>query len=326
MKAPVQTQAKMKPALLTAPTSALSGLLQCKRACGDVPGVPRECIECHSRPLQWSPMGQTVQASISSWARDVPTTPSQQPASTTSEQDIPSFMHNFSSVPIHSSNRAKRFFLRQGSRSVPTANATTADDLDFLRAHACYLHPNPANPLRHEFTDQERRLAIFGLGRARYIVPRALIVLGHRDSYHLRMAERTFGSPLTFETLERNTRRIMNALNNLRIGQNVFAATCDDEYCNTGRRNYVAYALDDLSGVVLCPFFFTLPPLGLAITFMHEAGHLARIDVHWAPGTERYCTDDCVIDFTNICPLVGENLLENVDAWARFLYVLSVSG
>ncbi len=45
---------------------------------------------------------------------------------------------------------------------------------------------------------------------------------------------------------------------------------------------------------------------------------MAGIDVNWTPGNERYCRGDDVIECDNICPLSGENLLENVDAWLDF--------
>ena len=161
---------------------------------------------------------------------------------------------------------------------------------------------------------------------ARSIATRAFVNLGHHDPYHLRMAERAFGRPVTLDVLDQHTSRIRSVLDNLTIDQNLLAATCDDPDCNTGSNNAVAVTLDDLSAVVLCPFYFIQPARTLATTFLHEAGHMAGIDVNWAPGNERYCRGDDVIECDNICPLSGENLLENVDAWARFLYCLSASG
>ena len=209
---------------------------------------------------------------------------------------------------------------------MPTETPAAAGDYEFERSHFCLTEPDPSNPTRHPFTQRERQRASFGLWNARSIATRAFVNLGHHDPYHLRMAERAFGRPVTLDVLDQHTSRIRSALDNLTIDQNLLAATCDDPDCNTGSNNAVAVTLDDLSAVVLCPFYFIQPARTLATTFLHEAGHMAGIDVNWAPGNERYCRGDDVIECDNICPLSGENLLENVDAWARFLYCLSASG
>jgi len=74
---------------------------------------------------------------------------------------------------------------------------------------------------------------------------------------------------------------------------------------------------------LLCPFFFLQKGTTSATTFIHEAGHMANIDVHWEPGKEKYCRGDDIIECDNICPLTGENLLENVDAWMRLIYCIA---
>ncbi len=236
----------------------------------------------------------------------------------------PRFDHDFSQVRAY--RQAKRILRRQTVGSSPTEAPTAAADYEFDRSHFCLDAPNPSNPTRHPFTQRERHRASFGLWNARSIATGAFVNLGHRDPYHLRMAERAFGSSVTFDVLDQHTRRVRRVLSNLSIDQNLLAATCDDPECNTGSKNAVAVTLDDLSAVILCPFYFIQPARTLVTTLLHEAGHMAGIDVNWAPGNERYCRDDDVIECDNICPLSGENLLENVDAWARFLYCLSNSG
>lgn len=202
----------------------------------------------------------------------------------------------------------------------------SSPEYEFMHSHFCLQPPDPANPGRKPFASRERQRALFGLWQARSLVSRAYGNLGHRDPYHLRMAERAFQAPVDFEVLDDRIGRLRDVLGRLQPDQNLFAGTCDNPDCNTGERNAVAVTLDDLSGVVLCPFYFIQPARTLATTFLHEAGHMAAIDVNWAPGNERYCRGDDQIECDNICPLNGENLLENVDAWARFAYCLAFSG
>lgn len=286
------------------------------------------CTECQKKrsPLQRNAANQLEQSEVSPMTNEVVQSPDQLLDTRTPVSMKRGFDHDFSTVPVQSSSSAKRFLRQQTSVSAPTENANTPDGYTFQRSHVCLDSPNPLNPTRHPFTHQEMQRANFGLWNARSIAAQAFVNLGHHDPYHLRMAERAFGRPITFEMLNQHTRRIYNVLSSLHIDQNLFAATCDDPECNTDNRNAVAVTLDDLSAVVLCPFFFIQPPRTLATTFLHEAGHMASIDVNWTPGNERYCRGDDVIECDNICPLSGENLLENVDAWARFLYCLSTSG
>lgn len=205
-------------------------------------------------------------------------------------------------------------------------SSNRALDYDFQRDHFCLTAPNPSNPKRKLFTSQEMQRASFGLWNARSIASRALMNIGQRDPYHLRIAERTFVRPITFDILDQHVGMIKSVLNNLTFNQNLFDGTCDEPMCNTGDRNFVAITLDDLSAIVLCPFYFLQNGKTLATTLLHEAGHMANIDVNWSPGNERYCRADDEIECDNICPLSGENLLENVDAWARFIYCISYSG
>jgi len=172
---------------------------------------------------------------------------------------------------------------------------------------------------------RESQRASFGLWTARGIASQAYTNLAHRDPYHLRLAQQAFQQPVDFPTLDRNVSSIRSILDKLRLNDNLWVSTCDEPDCNDGSRNFVANTLDDLSGIELCPFYFIQPAKTLATTFLHEAGHMANIDVHWAPGNERYCRPDDAIECDNICPLSGENLLENVDAWMRFIYCLAAS-
>jgi hypothetical protein len=142
----------------------------------------------------------------------------------------------------------------------------------------------------------------------------------------LRVAQRAFHQQVDFATLDSHVVRIRDQLNGLRIDSNVWAGTCDNTNCNTGSRNALAVTLDDLSGIELCPFYFGQSARTQVITLIHEAGHMARIDVNWAAGNERYCHGDGSVDCVDICPITGENLLENVDAWAQFMYCLAHSG
>ena len=195
----------------------------------------------------------------------------------------------------------------------------------FHREHQCSNQPDPDKPKTKPFSEREISRAMFGLITARSIAAQAYNNLAHRDPYHLRKAEKTFQQPVSFETLDKNVTKVRTALDGLVIKQNVLAATCDEEQCNDGTHNFVAVTLNDLSAIWLCPFFFVQPGRTLATTFLHEAGHKANIDLNWAPGNERYCRGDDTIECDNICPLSGENLLENVDAWMRFIYCIAMS-
>lgn len=215
-----------------------------------------------------------------------------------------------------------------GARHQETSNPPAAQtgDYDFNREHFCLNAPDPSQARRKPFSTREEQRAVFGLWNARSIATQAYTNLGHRDPYHLKLAQQAFSQPVDFPTLDQNVGRIRNALNGLNVNSNVWCGTCNEPDCNTGTRNAVAVTLDDLSGVVLCPFYFMQPARTLVTTFLHEAGHMANIDVNWSPGNERYCRPDDTIDCTQICPLTGENLLQNVDAWARFIYCLAMSG
>lgn len=216
----------------------------------------------------------------------------------------------------------------QDGAGTPPAGGSQAQDSDyaFLRDHFCLNAPDTSQPARKPFSDRERQRASFGLWNARSIASQAYSNLGRRDPYYLRLGQQAFSQPVTFDTLDLNVRKVRDALNGLQIDNNVWCGTCNEPDCNTGSRNYVANTLNDLSGVVLCPFYFTQPARTLVTTFLHEAGHMANIDVNWAPGNEMYCRNDDVIDCNHICPITGQNLLLNVDAWARFIYCLAMSG
>jgi hypothetical protein len=198
-------------------------------------------------------------------------------------------------------------------------------DYQYHKEHQCSNQPDASQPQRKPFTQREIGRAMFGLQNAKSIVSKAYGNLGQRDPYHLRKAEKTFGKPVSFATLDSHVLRIKSKLESLVVNQNLFAATCDEKQCNDGTHNFVAVTLDDLSGILLCPFFFLQGGRTLATTFIHEAGHMANIDVNWAPGNEKYCRPDDVIECDNVCPLTGENLLENVDAWMRLIYCFAMS-
>jgi hypothetical protein len=240
-------------------------------------------------------------------------------------ENAPTFGHHFAQLRLYPDSPPHPRGRRQEFESAPTEDPGSSSDYEFQHAHFCLQQPDPTKPTRQPFTPRERQRASFGLWNARSIASQAFMNLGHRDPYHLRLAQTAFGGPVTFEVLSAHIRRIRDVLGDLHLDGNLLAGTCDEPDCNTGTKNAVAVTLDDLSAVVLCPFYFIQPARTLATTLLHEAGHMANIDVNWTPGNERYCRGDDTVDCTNICPLSGENLLENVDAWARFIYCLSVS-
>ena len=198
---------------------------------------------------------------------------------------------------------------------------------DYRREHYCVNQPDPDKPQRKPLTQRERGRATFGIQSARSITSKAYSNLAQRDPYHLRKAEKTFKQPVSFETLDSHFLRIKTKLEGLVLNQNVVAATCDEKDCNTGRPTGVpSFTSNDLKYIVLCPFFFTQKGGSTATTFIHEAGHMAHIDVNWSPGNETYCRPDDAIDCGNVCPITGENLLENVDAWMRLIYCVAGGG
>jgi hypothetical protein len=231
-------------------------------------------------------------------------------------------------MPVRGDQRMIMRELLRGSAPAPTTQAKQQvgePTLEELRSQICISQPDPTRPQRRPFTPRERSKMIFALSAAQSMASRALMVLGRRDEYHLRQAARTFHrADLDFPALDASVSRIRSALNRLNVFTNVECGTCDDAVCNG---NPLAYTKDDLSAVVMCPFVFNVPVTQLAITFVHEAGHMAQIDVNWMPGNEEYCTRDTVgVDPGNICPdLQSGDLTQNVDAWARFIYYLSVS-
>lgn len=223
--------------------------------------------------------------------------------------------HDFSAVSVSS----------RGPRRQEGDDSPTVGDNSWEREHFCLADADPTQPSRKDFESREAQRAMFGLWNARSLATQAYTNLGHHDPYHLRLAESAFGQAVTHDLLDEGAARIRNELDSLRLRENLVAGTCDDPGCNPGR-NAVAYTPDDLSGVVLCPFYFIQPARTLATTYLHEAGHMANIDLNFTPGSERYCRGDDTIECDAICPLNGENLLENVDAWARFLYCVAMSG
>jgi hypothetical protein len=237
------------------------------------------------------------------------------------------FGHNFGQLPISGDSHASTASPSR-ARHQETSDTTAAQDSDhdFQREHFCLQAPDPSGSRRKPFSSREAQRASFGLWNAQSIASQAFTNLAHHDPYHLRLAEQAFHQPVDFNTLNQNVGRIRDALNGLQLNVNVWVGTCDEPDCNDGTHNFVAVTLDDLSGVVLCPFYFMQPARTLATTFIHEAGHMANIDVNWAPGKERYCRGDDTIECDNICPISGEDLLLNVDAWMWFIYCLAMSG
>src|SRR5829696_749792 len=88
---------------------------------------------------------------------------------------------------------------------------------------------------------------MFGMQHARAITSKAYSNLAHRDPYHLRRAEKTFGKPVAFESFDSHVLRIKTKLEGLLLNQNVLAATCDFKECNDGTHNFVAVTTNDLN-------------------------------------------------------------------------------
>lgn len=109
------------------------------------------------------------------------------------------------------------------------------------------------------FSHREYQRALFGLDTARSITAQAYTNLGHRDPYHLRLAQQAFNRPVDFATLDTQVGMILDNLDLLRVGLNVWVGTCDEPDCHDGIPNFVAITLNDLSGIVLCSFYFVQP-------------------------------------------------------------------
>jgi hypothetical protein len=171
-------------------------------------------------------------------------------------------------------------------------------------------------PTRCRFTDRQQRRVRATKDWAWSLAARAALALGSGDRYIVGLAQRIFhisrpDIPAMLRTLDQIRDALWNA--------SVACGTCADETCNTGRRaGYPAYVPDDFSGIVICPFFFVTSLSQMARTFLHEAGHLVRIDDRPDYEHPLYCTEADILDCDDPCAGI-DDLLHNVDAWARFI-------
>ncbi len=195
--------------------------------------------------------------------------------------------------------------------------------LDELQRYRCNQRDaDPQKPQTQPFTDREKRRVQSALTTAQSTTSQAYGKLANRDPYHLKIAERAFHTQVDFATLDRGVSKIKAKLDAVDVDKNTVMGTCADSVCAD---DSIAYTPMPLTTVIVCPFFFLLGPVAQAVTLIHEAGHMAVLDPNWKPGNEVYCYGDETMDCTDICPVKGQNLLENVDAWARFVYCVSLS-
>lgn len=195
----------------------------------------------------------------------------------------------------------------------------------------CLNDPDPSYPPRCDFTHQEESQVYFSLFEARTRASLAYMNLAHKDPYDLEFSKRTVGEDITFDILDKKVSVILEKLRSLRLNENLIRGTCDEPQCRIkhprGTYGVAAAATlePELTTVAICPFSFTLPKGQLALSLLHEAGHMDRIDPS-LNNDERYCSDEAEpVNCHDACPNrpKGESWLKNVDAWARLICCLS---
>jgi hypothetical protein len=188
-----------------------------------------------------------------------------------------------------------------------------------------------------DFSDHERRLVQASLWAARSKASRATNNLGRGDRYMSTLAARLLHETTPDQDeLAATAHRIHEALMNTPYEK----GTCANQLCTTerdGRREGAAIMADadvdhvthTADTITICPFFFdpshTISEL--VRTWLHEAGHVARIDdpppgqpyVH-PPNcdTQRGLSPGCPTpyDVDDACPGGDKH---NVDNWAYFV-------
>lgn len=170
-------------------------------------------------------------------------------------------------------------------------------------------------PTRCRFTDRQERRVSLTKRWAWDLASRSALALGSGDLYIVRLARRIFHiSRPDVPAMVRILDQIRDALRSTTVE----CGTCADDICNTGRRTAAAYVPDNFSSIVICPFFFTLSLSEMKRTFLHEAGHVVRIDDRPDYEHPPYCTEVDRVECGDPCVGISD-LLHNVDAWARFI-------
>jgi len=200
------------------------------------------------------------------------------------------------------------------SRAKRLEDNTSVDQAE-IEAFCIDIQPN-SGPTRCEFTDRQRATLNPIKSSAIWLISRARLALGSGDRYMELLARQIFH--LSEPDMTSIESRIVTTLRALRNAP-ILCGTCADETCN--RPGVVAYADDD--DIIVCPRFFLQNVTQMRRTLVHEAGHVAGIDagsVYTTLNPERYCNEDSTIECRDPCSrLASTNLLENVDAWSRFV-------
>ncbi len=170
-------------------------------------------------------------------------------------------------------------------------------------------------PTRCSFTDQQERRVRITKRWAWDLASRAALALSSGDQYIVRLTQRIFHiSNPNIPSMVRTLDQIRDAL----WDTPVECGTCADDTCNRVTRTSPAYVPDDLSGIVICPFFFVISLSQMKRTFLHEVGHVVRIDDRPDYEHPPYCTESDAVECEDPCAGLSD-LLHNVDAWARFI-------
>lgn len=191
----------------------------------------------------------------------------------------------------------------------------TEEEVRQLSEALCIGITPGVGPVRCTFTDRQERRVSLTKRWAWDLASRAALALSSGDRYIVMLAERIFHiSRPDVRAMVQTLDQIRDALWNTPVE----CGTCADEVCNTGRRTAAAYVPDDFSSIVICPFFFTLSLGQMKRTFLHEAGHVVRIDDRPDYEHPPYCTEVDRVECEDPCSGISD-LLHNVDAWARFI-------
>jgi hypothetical protein len=180
-------------------------------------------------------------------------------------------------------------------------------------------------PETEEFTAYEKAMVETGRARAKEMVFSAINKVLANDP----AVSKGVKSVFNIETLSRTY--ILNALVNIRdlIDKvKVEKGSCNHHNCNNAdaRSEFVsAYVPSGAVGLFgVCPLMFHFEEILISKIrnlFIHECGHLAKIDSDFNSDTKIYKEEYCDIksaDESGLCPGVSNPLL-NVDAWSYFI-------
>ena len=198
---------------------------------------------------------------------------------------------------------------------VESGGILTEAEVQQLSDALCIGITTGAGPRRCRFTDRQERIVRIARRWAWNLASRATLALSSGDRYIVGLATRIFHlSRADVPAMVRTLGQIRDAL----WDTPVECGTCADDTCNTGSRTAAAYVPDDFSNIVTCPMLFTLSLPQMKRTFLHEAGHLVRIDDRPDYEHPPRCTDVDRVVCRDPCTGISD-LLHNVDAWARFV-------